>query len=67
MGKGRVGTVIIDATDTDFVVLAAYVTHKIQGILGRRMSLSIPLATHFDRASIYYLFYNLMFTQTQHI
>ena len=67
MGKGRVGTVIIDAADTDFVVLAAYVAHKIQGILGRRMSLSILLGIHFDRASIYYLFYNLMFTQTQHI
>ena len=50
-------TVIIDAEDTDVVILAAHAAHEIPGVSGKCMSVSILLEIHFDRALIYSLFY----------
>ena len=60
-------TVIIHAEDMDVVVLVAHGAHKIPGILGKCMSVSILLEIHFDWALIYSLFYKSIFPQTQYI
>ena len=65
--KGKLRTVIIDAGDTDVAVLATHVAHEVLGVLGKCMYVSILFETHFDRASIYSLFYMSIFPQTQHI
>ena len=41
-------TVIIHAEDMDVVVLVAHGAHKVPGILGKCMSVSILLEIHFD-------------------
>ena len=65
--KGELRTVIIDAEDMDVVFFAANLAHEIPGVLGKCMSVSILLETHFDGALIYSLFYNSIFPQTQYI
>ena len=65
MGKGR--TVIIDAKDTDVVVLAAHVAHEIPDVLGKWKSVLFLLEIQFERALIYSLFYKSIFPQTQYI
>ena len=65
--KGELRTVIIDVEDTDVVSLAAHFVHKIAGVLGKCISVWIPLKIHFDWASAYSLFYNSIFPQTQYI
>ena len=63
--KGELRTVIIDESDTDVIVLAAHVAHKIPGVLGKCISASILLEIHFDWALIYSSFYNSNFPQAQ--
>ena len=57
-------TVINDAEYADVIALAAHAAHKLPGVLGKCMSLSILLEISFDRISVYSLFCMSIFPQT---
>ena len=57
--------VVIDAEDTDVIVLAAYVTHQINGNLGIKKKWTYLIASHYVRKKLLKSLYLFTFTPEQ--
>ncbi len=62
---GETDVVVIDAEDTDVVVLSAYVAHKIDGDLGIKRKSSVYDSKFYAQITTPTLFYRFTFSQAQ--